>query len=73
MRTTVTLDDELLEQASAAVGSDERSRVLHEGLKALIQRAAAERLIRLGGSAPGARRPTRRRPAPAAGKRRSRA
>jgi Arc/MetJ family transcription regulator len=33
VRTTVTLDDELLAAASAAIGVSERSVVLHEGLK----------------------------------------
>lgn len=61
MRTTVTLDDELLEKASAALGAKNRRVVLHEGLKALIEREAARRLIRLGGVAPDALRPPRRR------------
>lgn len=64
MRTTITLDDELLEKAGAAIDSNERAVVLREGLKALIEREAARRLIRLGGSAPSARRPPRRRSAP---------
>lgn len=63
MRTTVTLDDELLESARAATGIDERSVLLHEGLKLLIQRAAARRLALLGGSDPTATIPPRRRPA----------
>jgi Arc/MetJ family transcription regulator len=63
MRSTITLDDDLLEKAGAAIGSDERAVVLREGLKALIEREAARRLIRLGGSAPSALRPPRRRSA----------
>ncbi len=65
MRTTVTLDDELLAQASEAMGVGERSLLLHEGLKLIVQREAARRLAALGGSAPGLRLPPRRRPAPA--------
>lgn len=68
MRTTVTLDDDLLASACAATGITERSVVLHEGLKSLIQREAARRLALLGGSDPGATIPLRRRPAPARAK-----
>jgi Arc/MetJ family transcription regulator len=67
MRTTVTLDEELLEKAGAATGIAERSVLLHEGLKLLIQREAARRLALLGGSDPTATVAPRRRPAPAAG------
>jgi Arc/MetJ family transcription regulator len=63
MCTTVTLDDKLLEAASAAAGTAERSVVLHEALRALIERDAARRLARLGGSDPKARAPRRRRSA----------
>jgi Arc/MetJ family transcription regulator len=72
MRTTVTLDDELLTQASEAMGITERSLLLHEGLKLIVQREAARRLIALGGTAPGLKLPPRRRSAPApAAKRRT--
>lgn len=63
MRTTVTLDDDLLESASAALGVSERSVVLRESLKALIEREAARRLSRLGGTDPAAAAPPRRRSA----------
>ena len=63
MRTTVTLDDDLLESASKAIGVSERSVVLREALKALIERDAARRLARLGGSDPHATVPPRRRTA----------
>jgi plasmid stability protein len=62
--TAIARDDELLEQACAVLGKGERSAVLREGLKALIEREAARRLIRLGGSAPDARLAPRRRAAP---------
>jgi len=68
MRTTVTLDDELLAQASAALGTSERSVLLHEGLKLIVERAAARRLAALGGSAPALKLPPRRRPTPATGR-----
>ncbi len=62
MRTTVTLDDDLLARASEALGITERSVLLHEGLKLIVQREAARRLAALGGSAPDLRLPPRRRP-----------
>lgn len=64
MRTTITLDDELLRRAQDLSGLNERSALVHEGLRALIQREAARRLARLGGSDPNAMPPPRRRPPP---------
>ena len=63
MRTTVTIDDDLLKAATAAAGTSERSVVLHEALLALVERDAARRLARLGGSDAQARAPRRRRSA----------
>ncbi|MBL6750311.1 MAG: type II toxin-antitoxin system VapB family antitoxin [Nevskia sp.] len=62
MRTTVNLDDALLREAQRLAGLDERTALLHEGLRALIQRESARRLARLGGSQPEARAVPRRRP-----------
>ena len=70
MRTTVTLDDDLLESASKAIGVTERRVVLRESLKALIEREAARRLTRLGGSDPTAAVSPRHRPVAAVPKRR---
>ena len=53
MRTTINLDDVLLEQAQALSGVQERSALLREALTALIQRESARRLAQLGGSQPG--------------------
>jgi Arc/MetJ family transcription regulator len=61
MRTTVALDDELLAKAQEYTGVREKSALLHEALKALVQREAARRLARLGGTEPGAKAPPRRR------------
>ena len=52
MRTTLNLDDELLAEALQLSGLDEKTAVIHEGLKALIAREKARRLARLGGSEP---------------------
>ncbi len=52
MRTTVNLDDQLLSEAQRITGLKERTTLIHEGLKALIERESARRLARLGGSEP---------------------
>jgi Arc/MetJ family transcription regulator len=50
MRTTVNLDESLLAKAIKLTGPLDRSTLLHESLKALIERESAKRLARLGGS-----------------------
>lgn len=62
MRTTIALDDDLLEEAQRLTGLAERSALVREALKALIERESARRLARLGGSDPKAKAPPRRRP-----------
>jgi Arc/MetJ family transcription regulator len=52
MRTTVNLDDELLAQAMALSGIDEKTKVLHEALRSLVAREAGRRLAEMGGTAP---------------------
>ncbi len=52
MRTTITLDDDLLEKAQALTGTTEKTALIREALKALIQRESAKRLALLGGSEP---------------------
>src|SRR5690606_35752872 len=49
MRTTINLDDSLLDEARRIAGTNERTALIHEGLRALIQRESARRLARLGG------------------------
>ena len=61
MRTTLILDDELLERARKLSGLKEKTAVVHEGLKALIAREHARRLAALGGSEPGMKAVRRRR------------
>jgi Arc/MetJ family transcription regulator len=63
MRTTVALDDALLEKAVSYTGVHEKSALLREALKALIEREAARRLADLGGTEPEAKHIPRRRPA----------
>ena len=52
MRTTINLDDHLVTEAQRIKGMKERTALIHEGLKALIERESARRLARLGGSEP---------------------
>lgn len=52
MRTTLALDDELLAKAQALTGLSEKTVLVREALRALIQRESAKRLALLGGSDP---------------------
>jgi Arc/MetJ family transcription regulator len=61
MRTTLALDDELLVKAEFYTGIREKSALIREALKALIEREAARRLARLGGSMPDLKPIPRRR------------
>jgi Arc/MetJ family transcription regulator len=61
MRTTIALDDELIAKAQTYTGLEEKSALVREALKALIQREAAKRLANLGGSQPGIKGGPRRR------------
>lgn len=61
MRTTVILDDDLVNQAKEETGIQEKTALLHAGLKALLAQAASRRLALLGGSQPELRQIRRRR------------
>lgn len=61
MRTTINLDEKLVDEARRITGTKERTALIHEGLRALIERESARRLARLGGSEPGLRAVPRRR------------
>lgn len=61
MRTTINIDDELLAKAAKLAGPLDRSAVVREGLRALIQRESARRLAHLGGSQPALKAAPRRR------------
>lgn len=49
MRTTLNIDDRLIEKASAMTGIEEKTTLVKLGLEALISRESAKRLARLGG------------------------
>jgi len=64
MKTTIILKDELVREAMAVTGLKEKTAVIHRGLEELINKAARDRLIRLGGSLKTAQAPRRRRVRP---------
>lgn len=61
MRTTVSLDDDLLAEAAELTGITERAQLLRTALSTLIAAESARRLAALGGSDPKATAPPRRR------------
>jgi Arc/MetJ family transcription regulator len=61
MRTTIAIDDELLAKAQEYTGLQEKSAIIREALKALVEREAGRRLARLGGTEPQLRPVPRRR------------
>ena len=65
MRTTLNIDDQLLEEAQELTGLSEKVALVREGLRALIERESARRLANLGGSEPQLKKITRRRSDPA--------
>ena len=52
MRTTINIDDQLFEEAARLTGMKEKTALVRESLRALIERESARRLARLGGSEP---------------------
>ena len=62
MRTTVTIDDDLLERAQEYTGIKEKSALLREALTVLVAREAGRRLAKAGGTQPGLEYIPRRRP-----------
>ena len=65
MRTTLNIDDLLLNEAQRITGMTEKTALVREGLKALIERESARRLARLGGSEPQLKSIPRRQSDPA--------
>lgn len=61
MRTTISVDDELIEQAREYTGLTENATLIREALKALVALEAGRRLARLGGTEPGLKPIPRRR------------
>jgi len=61
MRTTVTLDDELVARAQEVTGISDKGELLRAALTAIIQREAARTLAKLGGTMPDLKATPRRR------------
>jgi Arc/MetJ family transcription regulator len=61
MRTTIALDDDLLRTAQEFTGVSEKTALLREALKALIERESARRLASLGATMPRLKNIPRRR------------
>lgn len=61
MRTTLALDDDLLAEAQRLTGTKEKSALVRQALRALIERESARRLAALGGSEPALSEVPRRR------------
>ena len=62
MRTTLNIDDEILEKASRLTSVTEKTALVRLGLEALITRESSKRLARLGGTEKDLRAIRRRRP-----------
>jgi Arc/MetJ family transcription regulator len=61
VRTTITLDDELVARAQKLTGIKDKPNLIRAALTALIQQEAARRLAKLGGTEPDFGDPPRRR------------
>ena len=62
MRTTITLDDKMVEDLRESTGIRETSALVRQAMLEMRQRVAAERLAALAGSMPNLKAPPRRRP-----------
>jgi Arc/MetJ family transcription regulator len=60
MRTTLALDDDLLAEAQRLTGTTEKTALVREALRALVERESARRLARLGATEPALREVPRR-------------
>lgn len=65
MRTTVNIDDDLLEDAKWLTGIESKTALMREALRALVERESARRLAKLGGTQPQLEAVPRRRSEPA--------
>jgi len=61
MRTTVSIEDNLMERARLYSGLDENAAIIRLAVKKFVEREAARRLALLGGSAPDLKPIPRRR------------
>ena len=61
MRTTLNIEDKLIDSASELTGIKEKTTLVKLGLEALIAREAGKRLAKLGGTEIGLKNIPRRR------------
>jgi len=61
MRTTLNIDDQIMSQASRLTGVGEKTKLVHMGLRSIIEQESARRLAKLGGTEPGLKPGPRRR------------
>lgn len=64
MRTTLALDDDLVAEAQRLTGTSEKTALVRQALRALIERESARRLARLAGSEPDVKSVPRRQTTP---------
>jgi hypothetical protein len=62
MRTTINLDEKIVQDLREATGIRETSALVRQALLEMRQRVAAQRLAALGGTMPHLKAPPRRRP-----------
>jgi len=61
MKTTLNIDDQILEEAARMTGVSEKTKLVRLGLESLIAQHSARRLAALGGMDPSAKAAPRRR------------
>ena len=61
MRSTINLDDNLLEKARSLTGTKETAALVRQALEALVRVETGKRLIALGGTMPDSEAAPRRR------------
>ena len=65
MRTTLDLDEHLIEEARRLTGIGGKTALIHRALQELIRRESSRLLAALGGAEPNLKSPARRRALPA--------
>ncbi len=65
MRSTINIDDSLMEKARSLTGTRETAAIVRQALETLVRVETGKRLIALGGTMPDAEAAPRRRSAAA--------
>lgn len=65
MRTTLALDDDLVKEAQRLTGTTEKTALVRQALRALIERESARRLAQLAGTETDVKPVPRRQTTPA--------